>query len=43
MEEQEMHFEFLVEDLSGAKALEIFLPKLFGGKATYRVMPYKGG
>jgi hypothetical protein len=42
MEEQKMHFEFLVEDQSGKKAMEILLPKLFGGKATYRVIPYKG-
>jgi len=37
-----MHFEFLIEDQSGAKAMEILLPKLLDGKATYRIRPYKG-
>jgi hypothetical protein len=38
----EMHFEFLVEDQSGAKAMEILLPKLLGDKASYRIKRYKG-
>jgi hypothetical protein len=33
-----MHFEFLIEDQSGAKAMEILLPKLLGNKATYRII-----
>ena len=37
-----MHFEFHIEDQSGAKAMKILLPKLFRGKATYRIHPYKG-
>jgi hypothetical protein len=39
---QEMHFEFLIEDQSGAKAMEILLPKLLDDKATYKIIPYKG-
>ncbi|MDR0455520.1 MAG: DUF4276 family protein [Treponema sp.] len=43
MKENEMHFEFLVEDQSGAKAMDILIPKLLKGKATYRIIrPYKG-
>lgn len=37
-----MHFEFLVEDQSGAKAMDILLPKLLEGKATYKIHSYKG-
>jgi hypothetical protein len=38
-----MHFEFLTEDQSGAKAMEILLPKLLGDKASYRIIKgYKG-
>jgi hypothetical protein len=38
-----MHFEFLIEDQSGAKAMEILLPKLLGNKASYRIIKgYKG-
>jgi hypothetical protein len=38
-----MHFEFLIEDQSSARAICILLPKLLGGKATYRILrPYKG-
>ena len=38
-----MHFEFLVEDQSGAKAMSILLPKLFGNNDTYSIKrPYKG-
>jgi len=37
-----MHFEFLVEDQSGSRAMEILLPKLLGDKASYRIKGYKG-
>jgi len=38
-----MHFEFLLEDQSGAKAMNILLPKLFGNNDTYRIKrPYRG-
>jgi hypothetical protein len=37
-----MHFEFLVEDQSGKKALEILVPKMLGNDITYRVISYKG-
>ncbi len=37
-----MHFEILVEDRSGKKALDILLPKIVGGTHTFKVHPYKG-
>lgn len=40
-----MHFEALVEDQSGARAVELFLEKILGpnGKDhSYRIHPYKG-
>ena len=37
-----MHFEFLVEDQSSAKAMEILLQKILEDKTTYRILPYKG-
>ncbi len=39
-----MHFEILVEDQSGKKALDILVPKIIGieGKHSCRVHPYKG-
>ena len=37
-----MHFELLVEDLSGKKALDILVPKIIGDQHTFRVHPYKG-
>lgn len=37
-----MHFEILVEDQSGKKALDILVPKIIGDKHTFRVHPYKG-
>jgi hypothetical protein len=40
-----MHLEILVEDSSGAKLIEILLPKLIGQQSqrpTWRVHPYKG-
>ena len=37
-----MHFEFLTEDQSSGKAMEILIPKMLGDDITYRVHPYKG-
>jgi len=37
-----MHFEILVEDQSGKKALDILVPKIVGDQHTFRVIPYKG-
>ena len=37
-----MHFEFLVEDQSGEKAMDILLPKLLEADATYKIHSYKG-
>ena len=38
-----MHFEFLVEDQSSAKAMDILLPKLLDSNISYRVIkPFKG-
>ena len=37
-----MHFEILVEDQSGKKALEILIPKLIGPGHTFKVHSYKG-
>ncbi len=37
-----MHFEILVEDLSGKKALDILVPNLIGPEHTFKVHPYKG-
>jgi len=37
-----MHFELLVEDLSGAKALNILVPKIIGDEHTFRFHLYKG-
>jgi hypothetical protein len=37
-----MHFEFLIEDQSGANTMEILIPKLLGNEDTYRVISYKG-
>ncbi|PKM37137.1 MAG: hypothetical protein CVV06_07475 [Gammaproteobacteria bacterium HGW-Gammaproteobacteria-10] len=37
-----MHFEVLVEDLSGKNALERLIPKIVGEKHTFRVLAYKG-
>ena len=37
-----MHLEILVEDLSGKKALDAWLPKMIGAEDTFRVHPYKG-
>ncbi len=37
-----MHFEILVEDQSGKKALDILVPKIVGNAHTFRVFAYKG-
>lgn len=37
-----MHFEILVEDRSGKKALDIIVPKIIGDSDTFIVHPYKG-
>ncbi|MCR4317864.1 MAG: DUF4276 family protein [Planctomycetes bacterium] len=37
-----MHFEILVEDLSGKKALDILVHKIVGDEHTYQVHSYKG-
>ncbi|HLD63457.1 MAG TPA: hypothetical protein VI913_01010 [Candidatus Peribacteraceae bacterium] len=37
-----MHFEILVEDQSGKKALDILVPKIIGDGHTFKVHPYKG-
>lgn len=37
-----MHFEILVEDQSGKKALDILVPKIIGDGHTFNVHPYKG-
>lgn len=38
----ELHFEILVEDLSGKVALDILMPKIVGKEHTYRVINYRG-
>ena len=37
-----MHFEVLVEDQSGKKALEIIIPKIIGTENSFRIFSYKG-
>ena len=37
-----MHFEILIEDQSGGKAMEILFPKLLQGEITFRIHSYKG-
>ncbi len=37
-----MHFEVLVEDQSGKKALDILLPKITGAQHTFKVIHYRG-
>ena len=37
-----MHFEVLVEDQSGKKALDVLIPKIIGDQHTFKVHPYKG-
>lgn len=40
--DKRMHFEILVEDQSGKKALDILVPKIIGDDHTFNVHPYKG-
>ena len=37
-----MHFEILVEDLSGKRALDILTSKILGNQHTFRVIDYSG-
>jgi len=37
-----MHFELLVEDQSGKKALDILVPRIIGGGHTFKVHAYRG-
>ena len=37
-----MHFEILVEDLSGKKALDILIQKIVGAPHTFNIHPYRG-
>ena len=37
-----MHFEILVEDLSGKTALDILFPKIVGDQHTFRIIGYRG-
>ena len=37
-----MHFEILVEDQSGKKALDVIVPKIIGHEHTFNVHSYKG-
>mgnify|MGYP000874280702 CR=1 FL=1 len=37
-----MHFEILVEDLSGKKLLDTIVPDIIGSDHSFRVIPYRG-
>jgi hypothetical protein len=37
-----MHYEILVEDQSGKKALDILVPKIIGEEHSFKVIAYKG-
>jgi hypothetical protein len=37
-----MHFEVLVEDISGKTALEILIPKIISDEDTFKIHSYKG-
>ena len=37
-----MHFEVLVEDASGKRALDILIPRIIGNRHTFRVIAYRG-
>ena len=37
-----MHFEILVEDLSGARALDVLMRKILGDQHTFEIHPYRG-
>lgn len=42
MQGNPMHFEILIEDQSGKKALDILVPKIIGDEHTFKIHPYKG-
>lgn len=37
-----MHFEILIEDISGKTALDIIIPKIIDNAHTFNIHPYKG-
>ena len=37
-----MHFEILVEDISGKRMLDMLVPKMIGDSHTFRVISYRG-
>ncbi len=37
-----MHFEILIEDLSGKKALDILVRKIVNAQHTFNIFPYRG-
>ena len=37
-----MHFEILIEDLSGKKTLDILMPKIINDQDTFNVVDYRG-
>ncbi|MBL4693387.1 MAG: hypothetical protein JKY92_08685 [Magnetovibrio sp.] len=37
-----MHFEILVEDLSGERSLEILIPEIIGAENTFKIHSYRG-
>ncbi len=37
-----MHFDILVEDISGKTALEIIVPKIISAEHTFKIISYKG-
>jgi hypothetical protein len=37
-----MHFEILIEDISGKAALEVLIPKIVGEENTFNIHAYKG-
>ncbi|MCK5674544.1 MAG: hypothetical protein KAH95_14285, partial [Spirochaetales bacterium] len=42
MQGNSMHFEILIEDQSGKRALDILVPKIINNEHTFRIIPYKG-
>ena len=36
------HYEILVEDVSGKRALDVLVPKIIGDQHTFRVIDYRG-
>ena len=37
-----MHFEILVEDQSGKRALDILIPKIIAGSHTFKIIDFRG-